>query len=127
MAPEEIRAASNKIETPAHISTVQFKELGDTKRGEVMQRIVRDVWGESCKPFTIIPEGYFPNGTSRWGVRCIGSILVKDYAVDLPERADGNARALKCFKSSVARVTCDIIGHPAGQAPDQPTSGTVAR
>jgi hypothetical protein len=127
MTPDEIRTASNKIETPARISTVQFKELGDTKRGEVIQRIIRDIWGESCKPFTIIPEGYFPNGTSRWSVRCAGSVLIKDYAVDLPERADGNARALKCFKSSIARVTCDIIGHPPGQGPDQPAGGTAAR
>jgi hypothetical protein len=127
MTPDQIRAASNKSETPAHISTVQFKELGDTKRGEIIQRIIRDVWGESCKPFTILPEGYFPNGTSRWAVRCADSVLVKAYEIDLPERADSNARALKCFKSTARLITCDIIGHPPGQAPDQPASGTAAR
>ena len=127
MTPEEIRAASNRSDTPAHISTVQFKELGDTKRGEVVQRVIRDIWGENCKPFNIMPEGYFPNGASRWSVRCTGSVLAKDYAVFLPERADGNAHVLKCFKATATRVTCDIVGHPAGQAPDQTPSGTVAR
>jgi hypothetical protein len=129
MAPEEIRVASDKIETPAQVSTVQFKELGDTKRGAVMQRIIHDVWGESCQPFAIVPNGYSPNGASQWSVRCVGTVLAKDYEVALPERAEGKARALRCFKSGATQLTCNIVGHLPGQeqAPAQPmTEAPVA-
>lgn len=114
MEPDQIRAANNRIETTAQISTVAFKELGDTKRGEVLQRIIRTTWGESCKPVSIIPNGYSPNGASQWSVRCSGGILFKDYVVALPERADGLARVLKCFKTGPNQVTCNVMGRLPG-------------
>jgi hypothetical protein len=113
VAPDQIKEATLKAETPAGISTAEFKELGDTKRAAVMQRLVERTWGDACKNGRIIAAGYSQSGNSNWRVGCgKGSQLPYDYIVSLPERSSGDARVLQCYRPNPRQVTCSVIGKP---------------
>jgi hypothetical protein len=112
LSVEEAKAMTARAETPAGLSTVQFKELGDTKRFATMSALIRKTWGEECKPTSAMPAGYQPSGASSWRVHCQGSVIAYDYLVGLPERADGNARVLPCYKPNPRQITCSIAGRP---------------
>lgn len=114
LTPGELAVAAKKAETPAGVSTVEFKELGDTKRANLMEKFIRATWDEACKPEKVANSGYLPNGSSKWNISCLGSSLAYDYLVTLPEHAANNARVLKCFSFGHALV-CDLVWRPPGQ------------
>lgn len=112
MSVEEQKAVTEKAETPAGLSTVQFKELGDTRRFAAISGLIRKTWGEECRPTSAVPAGYAPSGASSWRVYCQDSVIAYDDIVALPERADGKARVLQCYKSNPRQITCSIAGRP---------------
>ena len=122
-APQQLKVAAQRAEAPAGVSTVEFKELGDTKRGLVIERLVRQTWDESCKPTWLLLRGYLGNGSSQWDVRCKGTMLVKDYVVTLPERAHDTARVLKCYAETSRVLSCNVVG-PRTMAPTRTASET---
>jgi len=115
MSSEEAKAATARAEAPAGLSTVQFKELGDSKRFATLSGLIDKTWGEACKPTSVAPAGYAPSGASEWRVHCQGSTITYDYVVALPERPDGNARVLPCYKPNPQQISCSIVGRPAQQ------------
>jgi hypothetical protein len=112
--PEELAVAAKNAETPAGVSTIEFKELGNAKRANLMEKFIRSTWDEACKPEKVANSGYLPNGGSKWNISCLGSSLAYDYLVTLPERATNNARVLKCFRFGHTLV-CDLVGRPPGE------------
>jgi hypothetical protein len=112
MSPNARNEASKRVETgPAGISTVQFKELGESARHTRLAGWIRKVWGETCDVVASAPAGYSPNGSSQWLVKCRNTSNVYDYSVAIPERASNPARVLPC--QSQGRVTeCSIVGRP---------------
>ncbi len=110
LAPPQIKAAAARSDTPAGVSTVEFKELGDTKRYAVIARLVGKTWDDACRPTSVQIRGYSPNGSSQWDVHCKGSLITRDYLVALPERARDDARVLKCRMVDPRVNTCSIIG-----------------
>ena len=111
--PDQIKEATLKAETRAGISTAEFKELGDTKRAAVVQRLIERTWGETCRDGRVIAAGYSQSGNSNWRVGCgKGSQLPYDYLVSLPERSSGDARILQCYRPNPRQVTCSVIGKP---------------
>ena len=109
-APEQLKVAAQRSETPAHISTVAFKELGDSKRYAIVSRLVRETWTDACDPAFLQPNGYSPNGSSQWVVHCKGTVQARDYLVTFPELAKDNARVLKCHQVSARLNNCSIVG-----------------
>jgi hypothetical protein len=102
--------AGVREEAPSGLSTVGFKELGDTKRFAVLSALIRKTRGEACKPTNAVPGGYDPNGASAWRVRCEGSVIDFDYLVMLPERVGGKARVLACFGPDHRQIGCSTAG-----------------
>lgn len=111
LAGEELAAAVKKAETPAGVSTAEFKELGDSRRAGVAEKLIRATWDESCKPQKMTNSGYAPNGASEWNVVCEGSVLPYDYLMLLPEKSSDTARILKCYRYG-RPLTCDLVGRP---------------
>lgn len=115
-APEQIKIATRRSETTAHMSTIAFKELGDSKRFALVSHLIGDTWGDACDPASLQANGYSPNGSSQWVVHCKGTVQARDYVVAIPELAKDNARVLKCHQVSARLNSCSIIG-PADTAP----------
>ncbi|MGX5733456.1 hypothetical protein [Bosea thiooxidans] len=110
MSPSERVEAGKKAEVnPAGISTIQFKELGETARHRKLAGWIREVWAESCDVTASIPAGYSPAGSSHWRVKCRNTPNLYDYFVAIPERASSPARVMQC--QTRGRVTeCSIVG-----------------
>ena len=108
--PQQIKIATDRAETPAHLSTVDFKELGDSKRFALISRLIRTTWDDVCDPANLQADGYSPGGWSQWVVHCKGSVIARDYIVAIPEHAKDNARVLKCHQAGPRNSTCSVIG-----------------
>lgn len=107
------RAARKASVTPSPISTLEFKELGDTRRFATMQQLVARTWGETCQVVSAVPRTYSPRGDSIWNVKCAGGPLPFDYSISLPERRAGGARVLQCFAGRPGQTICNTLGRAA--------------
>ncbi len=112
--PADERATLNKkVEVaPAGLSTVQYKELGETARHRTLAGFIRKVWDESCDVANVGAAGYSPAGSSQWRVKCRNSPNRYDYLVAIPERASSPARVLQCHSPRANATECSILGRP---------------
>lgn len=108
--PEQAEAIQRSKVRPAGISTVQFKEMGDSARARAAAGLIRRVWQESCDVSMVLPGGYLITGESRWRVRCAGSTNVADYSINLPETASGTAQVLQCQTIGTRSTECSFLG-----------------
>jgi hypothetical protein len=113
LSPQERADQGKRVEvSPANLSTVQFKELGETARHRTLAGFIKKVWREDCDVASHTAFGYSPSGSSQWRVKCRNTPGRYDYVVAIPERASSPARVLQCY-SQGARVTeCSILGRP---------------
>lgn len=110
MTAEQRAEAGRRVTvTPSPIATLEFKELGESKRFDVMKRLVSQTWGEACTPTDARVRSYSPKGASLWELRCSGSVLSYDYLVSLPERRPEGARVLKCARSGPRALLCATV------------------
>ena len=118
---ERQEAARNVSVVPSPISTLEFKELGDSRRYAIMRQLIKQTWNEECQPTSAVVQGYAPNGSSLWRVRCAGSTLRYDYSVSIPETRPIGARVLKCYQAGPRTTTCAIVPDPriAAQQPQE--------
>ncbi|WP_133769635.1 hypothetical protein [Enterovirga rhinocerotis] len=115
MAPAERQAALDRVTvSPAGISTVQFKEMGDTARARVLNGLIRKAWRDTCNVAIIIPAGYYADGHSRWRARCGSVSAAFGYTIALPEKPGGNARLWQCNRRGGNSITCSVFDAPAG-------------
>jgi hypothetical protein len=113
MSREERQEAGRQVTVrPSPFSTLEFKELGDSRRHEAMRRLINQTWQADCQPSSVVAATYLPNGSSTWRVRCAGGTLSYDYLVSIPETRPIGARVLKCYQERPRTVTCTIVGDP---------------
>jgi hypothetical protein len=121
MSREERREAARSVSViPSPVSTLEFKELGDSRRYAIMRQLIKQTWEEDCQPTSATVHGYSPNGSSMWRVRCAGSTLRYDYDVSIPESRPTGARVLKCYQSGPRTTTCTIVPDPRQAAQAAP-------
>jgi len=94
------------------LSTVDFKELGETARHKTLAAFIKKAWNESCEIASHTVLTYSPNGSSLWRVKCRNSSLQYDYVVSIPERANNPARVLQCYSTGIRGIECNALGRP---------------
>jgi hypothetical protein len=110
LSPEQKVQAENKISVrSSNISTVEFKELGDSKRYSLMSSYIRQTWNDTCKVVKTQIDGCSPNGSSTWKVNCDNTGLAFDYIVTIPEQKSSPVRVLKCYSAGHNRTQCSIV------------------
>ena len=115
LTPDQLKAAEDRTLARVKISTVDFKNFGDSKRSRVARSLIRQTWGESCRPTVVRQMGYIPIGTSvtsRWFVGCEGETLMPAYQLEFPEVESHGTKVLKCYSSGPRQTICSIVGHP---------------
>lgn len=111
LSPQERMAATTKSSVnPAGVSTVQYKEMGESARHRTHARLIRAAWGEACDVVSANPAGYSRIGSSLWRVKCRGTATPYDYFVTLPESASKPAQVLPCQSSGPRGVECSVVG-----------------
>ncbi len=110
LTPEQKIEAENRVSVrSSNISTVEFKELGDSKRFELVSKYVEKTWTDKCKVVKLVNDGYSRNGDSQWKTNCENTGLNFDYIVTIPEKKTSPVRVLKCFSLGPNRTECSII------------------
>ena len=113
MSPSErIEAGKRADVSPAGISTVQFKESGESARHRVLAGFIKRAWGEQCDVVGASLAGYSPAGASHWRVKCRNTPRPYDYSVAIPEKASSPARVMPCHSPRARVVECSILGRP---------------
>ncbi|MGV2978891.1 hypothetical protein ACERNI_01615 [Camelimonas sp. ID_303_24] len=106
-----LEAAQAVTVAPSPVSTIEFKELGETARFKILGQLIQKTWRSECQVAASRLDGYSPNGSSSWNVRCQGGVQLVDYVVALPERRVTGARVMKCDAIGPRRIRCSVFAY----------------
>jgi hypothetical protein len=113
MSPEARAEAGKRADvSPAGISTIQFKESGESARHRVLAGFINRAWSEQCDVVSANLSGYSPAGSSQWRVKCRNTPRLYDYSIAIPEKASSPARVLPCHAPRPRVIECSILGRP---------------